>query len=228
MQRLNSQINPEHPTKPMTRATTPQDPLAPLPTLEEGNSIPASNRPWLSVGQIVQGVTLKESRYYARQLVKKKGKRFAKEILNLLANAEQLEYSIAGVEAYYALPTIMICNQCYVENGQSNSGLTWHYKVLIKGVLEDNHICVIPDVWIGEQNFVPLTEQEFQPKAFYRDNRGCVYKCVFKSGEPEFVYVGHIRADGRLGWDNHITPRRLSPWQRRHFQPYTLPEKIVY
>lgn len=214
----------------MARATTPQDPLAPLPTLEEGNSIPVNNRPWLFVGQIVQGVTLKESRYYTKQLLKKKGKNFAKEVLNLIKNGEQLEYSIAGIEAYYSLPTIMICNQCYLKDGQSNSGLTWRYKVLIKGVLDGKNVCVIPDVWIGEQYFIPASEQEFQAKAFYKDHRGCVYKCVFKSGGPEFVYVGHIKADGRLSWDNHISSRRLTPWQRRSFQLYALPEssKILY
>ena len=202
----------------MARAYTPSDPLEPIQGLEAGNSIPVNNQPWFSVGQIVGGVTLK-SNYYLKQLLKKKRKHITREILDFLKRGEQLEYSIAGIEAYYALPTNWLCNQCYLQNGQSHSGLTWQYKVLIKGVLDGRSVCVIPDVWIRESCFTPLHEMEFQANTFYKDNRDHIYKCIFQQGEPAFVYVGFIRADGRLSRDNHRSANRLTPWQRRSFQP---------
>jgi hypothetical protein len=210
----------------MARATTPLDPLDALVGLEAGNSIPVNNRPWFSIGQIVQGVNWKHSRYHLQQLKKASGEVITREILNLLKRGESLEYSIAGIEAYSALPTSFVCNQCYLQDGQSHGGLTWRYKVLIKGVLDGKKLCVIPNVWIGEQYFVPLTEIDFQAKAFYRDNRGHIYKCVYPKGELMFVYVGHInKDDGKLHWDNHISPCHHTHWQRRNFQPYTLPER---
>jgi hypothetical protein len=214
---------------PMARANTPLDPLEPISGLEEGNSIPVGNRPWLSVGQIVKGVELEHEsngRFYLCQLLNARGKKITREILDLLNRGESLEYSIAGIEAYYALPTIGICNQCYLQNGQCHSGLIWRYKVLIKGMLDGKHVCVIPDIWISEGDFIPLTEIEFKAKQFYKDDRNHIYKCVFPKGELAFVYVGHIRKDGKLSWDNHITPRKLSHWMRRRFQPYTLPDRI--
>jgi len=211
----------------MTWALTPLDPLEALAGLGVGNSIPVNNQPWFTIGQTVKGVAWKYSGFYLKQLLRQSGKVITKEILDLLHRGEQLEFSIAGIEAYYALPTIGVCNQCYLQNGQSHSGLTWHYKVLIKGILDRKNVCVIPRVWIGERDFVPLIEIEFQHKKFYKDHRNHVYKCVIQRGEPLFVYVGHIK-DGVLRWDNHISPRRLTPWQRRTFQLYTLPEKSFY
>jgi hypothetical protein len=215
--------------KPMARANTPLDPLEPITDLEEGNSIPVRNRPWFSVGQIVKGVEWEHSsneRYYLRKLLKASKKRTTREILDLLNRGESIELSIAGIEACYAIPTIFICNQCYLQNGGSHGGLTWQYKVLIKGVLDGNSVCVIPKVWISEGDFIPLTEIEFKAKQYYKDDRNHIYKCVFPKGELAFVYVGHIRKDGKLSWDNHITPRKLSHWMRRRFQPYTLPDRI--
>lgn len=207
----------------MARASTPQDPLESLAGLEAGNSIPVNNQPWFSIGQVVKDVTWGFSSYYLKQLLKKSGKATTRKILTLLQQGEQIEYSIAGIEPCYALPTIGVCNQCYLQNGQSHGGLTWRYKVLIKGVLEGNNVCVIPNVWIGEDNFVPLAEIEFQHKAYYKDNRNHIYQCLVQQNEPVFVYVGHIRKkDGRLSWDNHISPRHLTPWMRRSFQPYAL------
>ncbi|MGG6263297.1 hypothetical protein ACQ4M3_35275 [Leptolyngbya sp. AN03gr2] len=212
----------------MARASTPLDPLEPLMGLEADNSIPVNNQPWFSVGQFVQGVIWEHSSFYLKKLLKKSGKVITRQILDFLKRGKQLEYSIAGIEANYALPTISVSNQCYLQNGQCHSGLFWQYKVLIKGVLDGKNVCVIPNVWIGEQDFIPLFELKFQAREFYRDSRNHVYKCVFQRSEPAFVYVGHVKDDGSLRWDNHISPRRLTPWQRRNFQPYTLPDKILY
>lgn len=212
-----------------TRASTPLDPLEALTKLEADNSIPTNNRPWFSIGQIVRGVTWKHSSFYLKKLIKKSGKSTTREILNFLKHGEQFEYSIAGVDAYYALPTITVCNQRYLENGQTHhSGLTWRYKILIKGVLDGRNVCVIPNVWIGERDFIPLLEIKFQEAEFYKDDRNHVYKCVFQQDEPVFVYVGHIKKDGNLSWDNHISPRKLTPWMRKSFRPYTLSDPILH
>jgi hypothetical protein len=211
----------------MTRASTPLDPLEPITGIESGNSIPVNNRSWFSVGQVVRGVTWTYSSFYLGKLLKESGKGITKQILDLLRRGEQIEYSIAGIEAYYALPTMAVVNQCYLQDGQCHSGLTWHYKVLIKGVLDGKKVCVIPRVWICERDFVPVSEIEFQAKEFYRDDCNHVYKCVIQNSEPLFVYVGYVK-NGNLRWDNHISPRRLTHWDRRNFQPYVLPEKILY
>lgn len=211
----------------MTRALTPLDPLEQIKGLEPGNSIPVSNRPWFSIGQIVRGVVWEYSSFYLRELLKESRKKITREILDLLKRGEQIEYSIAGIEAHYALPTMAVVNQCYLQNGQCHSGLIWQYKVLIKGVLDGKNVCVIPKVWICERDFIPISEILFQAKEFYRDDRNHVYKCVIQKGEPLFVYVGYVR-DGNLRWDNHRNPRHLTHWQRRNFQPYVLPEKILY
>lgn len=213
----------------MARALTPLDPLEQIKGLELGNSIPVSNRPWFSVGQVVRGVAWEYSSFYLGKLLKESGKKITREILDLFKRGEQIEYSIAGIEAHYALPTMAVVNQCYLQDGQCHSGLTWQYKVLIKGVLDGKNVCVIPKVWICERDFIPASEILFQAKEFYRDDlNNHVYKCVIQKGEPAFVYVGHINKEGNLRWDNHITARQHTHWQRRNFQPYVLPEKILY
>ena len=141
----------------MPRASTPQDALEAFQALEEGNSIPARNQPKFAVGQILSDIKTwkwhkSTQTWYIKQLLKSKGKNATKEILTFLSEASDIEVSIAGIEAYYALPTHWVVNQCYLQNGQSHSGLTWRYKILVKGTVNDKKLCVIPGVWIGEQS----------------------------------------------------------------------------
>jgi hypothetical protein len=115
--------------------------------------IPSWNRPKYSIGDPIGLYAPKHKsdyRFYAEELLRSWGHMRVREFYMFLQCAEELQITVIAIEPYYSQVTHGIANQCYLENGQPHSGLTWHYKVLITGLHRERRLAVVPDVWIQE------------------------------------------------------------------------------